>query len=60
MHLVDILIGLIIFGYAGYSLVRFTKKAKKGKCATCEVEPTCKTACDDVNWDHVIAEALKK
>ncbi|HAL00611.1 MULTISPECIES: FeoB-associated Cys-rich membrane protein [Exiguobacterium] len=60
MHFIDILIGLIVFGYAGFSLVRFTKKAKKGKCATCEVEPTCETACDEVNWDRVIAEALKK
>ncbi len=29
MHMIDILIELLIFGYAGFSLFRFTKKRKK-------------------------------
>ncbi|WP_114570389.1 FeoB-associated Cys-rich membrane protein [Exiguobacterium flavidum] len=60
MHLIDVILGALIFGYGGYSLYRYMNKAKKGKCATCEIEPTCKTACEDVNWDKVIQEALKK
>ncbi|TCI76535.1 FeoB-associated Cys-rich membrane protein [Exiguobacterium sp. SH0S1] len=58
MFLFDLLIGLAVFGYAAYSLYRYTRKAKAGKCATCEIAPTCTTSCDAADWDQIIAEAL--
>ncbi|TLS36930.1 FeoB-associated Cys-rich membrane protein [Pseudalkalibacillus caeni] len=46
--LVNILIGVLIFGYAGWTLFRFVKKSRKGKCAACELNKSCTTACDDL------------
>lgn len=59
MSLFDLLVGLTIFGYASYTLYRFTRKAKSGKCATCEIEPTCTTKCDASDWNAVIKQALQ-
>jgi hypothetical protein len=41
----DIIIGGVIFGYAGWSLFRFINKSKKGKCAACELRKSCKSQC---------------
>jgi hypothetical protein len=41
----NIVIGLAIFGYAAYALVKFINKSKKGKCAACEQNKVCKTDC---------------
>ncbi|MGA9467412.1 MAG: FeoB-associated Cys-rich membrane protein [Exiguobacterium marinum] len=60
MPFFDLLIGSVVFGYAAFSLYRYTQKAKGGKCATCEIERTCTTACDAADWDKIIAEALQK
>jgi positive regulator of sigma E activity len=46
--IVNIVIGAGIFGYAGWSLFRFVKKSKQGKCASCEMRKGCETACNDV------------
>lgn len=35
--IVNILIGGLIFGYAGIILLKFFNKAKKGKCASCDI-----------------------
>lgn len=37
----DILIGVAIFGYAIWTLVRLIHKSKKGKCAACELKKIC-------------------
>lgn len=42
---VNIIIGVIIFGYAGYALFKFIKKSKQGKCASCAVKNSCNTSC---------------
>ncbi|MFY4774082.1 FeoB-associated Cys-rich membrane protein [Metabacillus sp. RGM 3146] len=39
--LINILIGLLIFGYAGYTIFRHVQKSKKGKCAACELNKSC-------------------
>ncbi|NMD72020.1 FeoB-associated Cys-rich membrane protein [Bacillus sp. DNRA2] len=39
--LVNLLIGGAIFGYAAWALVRFIKKSKQGKCATCHAQKSC-------------------
>lgn len=39
--LINILIGSIIFGYAGITLYRSIKKQKKGKCASCSLQKSC-------------------
>ncbi|WP_460012359.1 FeoB-associated Cys-rich membrane protein [Lysinibacillus sp. CTST325] len=39
--LINILIGCIIFGYAGIALYKSIKKQKKGKCASCSLQKSC-------------------
>ena len=39
--MINWIIGAAIFGYAGWSLVRFINRAKAGKCAGCHVEKSC-------------------
>ncbi|HJV31039.1 MAG TPA: FeoB-associated Cys-rich membrane protein [Bacillales bacterium] len=41
----SIVIGIAIFGYASWALLRFIKKSKKGKCAACEFNKSCKSQC---------------
>ncbi len=41
--LINILIGCIIFGYAGITLYKSIKKQKKGKCAACSLQKSCST-----------------
>lgn len=41
----SIIIGILIFGYAGWALYRSIKKSRKGKCASCELSKTCQTDC---------------
>lgn len=42
----SILIGACIFGYAGFALVKFINKSKKGKCAACDYKKSCKSECE--------------
>ncbi|TXL65117.1 FeoB-associated Cys-rich membrane protein [Cerasibacillus terrae] len=49
--LINILLGVLIFGYAGWTLFRFVQKSKKGKCATCELKSVCNTPCDSEKTD---------
>ncbi|SDN35673.1 radical SAM additional 4Fe4S-binding SPASM domain-containing protein [Fictibacillus solisalsi] len=46
--LLSILLGILIFGYAGFTIFRFVKKSKQGKCATCSMKKGCQSACSDV------------
>ncbi|HJV46231.1 MAG TPA: FeoB-associated Cys-rich membrane protein [Bacillota bacterium] len=39
----NLLLGTAIFGYAGWSLYRFIKKSRDGKCAHCSVKDSCHT-----------------
>lgn len=41
--IVNIVIGAVIFGYAGYTLVNFVKRSKKGKCAACSLNTSCQS-----------------
>lgn len=41
----SIVIGVAIFGYAAFALVKFINKSKKGKCAACELQKSCKSDC---------------
>ena len=43
--IVSVILGALIFGYAAYTLVRFVKKSKMGKCATCSLSQSCSTSC---------------
>lgn len=38
---ISILLGILIFGYAGWMLIRFIKASRKGKCATCAIKEAC-------------------
>ncbi|WP_426606445.1 FeoB-associated Cys-rich membrane protein [Bacillus licheniformis] len=46
--LFNITIGALIFSYAAWTLIKFVKRSRKGKCAACELNRTCQLACDDV------------
>jgi radical SAM protein with 4Fe4S-binding SPASM domain len=41
----NIVIGGVIFGYAGWMLVRHIKKSSKGKCASCSLADNCQGSC---------------
>lgn len=41
----SIVIGVAIFGYAAWALVKFINKSKKGKCAACEMKNSCSSEC---------------
>ncbi|MDQ0198078.1 FeoB-associated Cys-rich membrane protein [Neobacillus ginsengisoli] len=41
----SIVIGVAIFGYAAWALVKFINKSKKGKCAACELKNSCSSEC---------------
>lgn len=43
----DILIGTIVFAYAGYALYRGLRKSKKGACAACSQRKSCSAVCSD-------------
>ncbi|MFD0829031.1 FeoB-associated Cys-rich membrane protein [Neobacillus sp. M.A.Huq-85] len=41
----SIVIGVAIFGYASWALVKFINKSKKGKCAVCDLRKSCSSGC---------------
>jgi hypothetical protein len=49
--LVNILLGLLIFGYAAFTLLRFVKRSKLGKCQACSMKKTCSSPCADIKTD---------
>lgn len=44
--MINIVLGALIFGYAGYSLTKFVKKSKQGKCAACAINKSCASSCE--------------
>lgn len=59
--MINWLIGTIVIAYALYTLVRHVHTTRQeGACASCEVRQTCQKACEAVDWDERIREALKK
>ncbi|MFT8320725.1 MAG: FeoB-associated Cys-rich membrane protein [Bacillus sp. (in: firmicutes)] len=48
---INVLIGGLIFLYAGFALYRFVQKSKQGKCASCSISKSCeaKSCCSGVN-----------
>ncbi|MGG0656664.1 FeoB-associated Cys-rich membrane protein [Rummeliibacillus pycnus] len=42
----SIIIGIVIFGYAGWTIYRHVQKSKEGKCAACELKKNCQSGCD--------------
>ncbi|WP_077701899.1 FeoB-associated Cys-rich membrane protein [Virgibacillus dokdonensis] len=45
--IVNIFLGLIIFGYAGWMMFRHIKKSKQGKCAACPLNKSCSGSCSE-------------
>ncbi|WP_059172884.1 FeoB-associated Cys-rich membrane protein [Bacillus sp. FJAT-27445] len=43
--IINVLLGGAIFGYAGWALVRFINRSKKGKCAACAIQESCEGGC---------------
>ncbi|MDR4945824.1 FeoB-associated Cys-rich membrane protein [Neobacillus cucumis] len=41
----SIVIGVAIFGYAAWALVKFINRSKKGKCAACDLKNSCSSQC---------------
>ncbi|WP_379966879.1 FeoB-associated Cys-rich membrane protein [Ectobacillus sp. sgz5001026] len=46
--MINYVLGALIFSYAGLSLFKFMKKSKKGKCATCELNKSCRSNCHEM------------
>ncbi|TJY39617.1 FeoB-associated Cys-rich membrane protein [Cohnella pontilimi] len=44
----SIIAGAGIFGYAGWTLTRYFKKTRQGKCAACSLQASCQTSCSQV------------
>lgn len=46
----SIIIGIAIFGYAGWTTYQHIQKSKEGKCAACELKSNCNCNCqiDDI------------
>ncbi|WP_077298586.1 FeoB-associated Cys-rich membrane protein [Virgibacillus pantothenticus] len=47
--IVNILLGLVIFGYAGWMMVRHIRKSKQGKCAACALKKSCSSSCSETD-----------
>ncbi|GIN62812.1 hydrolase [Robertmurraya siralis] len=49
--MVNFIIGGFIFGYAFWALWKFINRAKRGKCASCEIKETCssESCCEGTN-----------
>lgn len=39
--LISVILGILIFGYAAWSICNFVKKSRQGKCAACSLKKTC-------------------
>ncbi|USG64352.1 FeoB-associated Cys-rich membrane protein [Brevibacillus ruminantium] len=44
---ISILIGVLIFAYAAFTLFRFVKRSKMGKCAGCSLNKSCSSSCSE-------------
>ncbi|MED3790832.1 FeoB-associated Cys-rich membrane protein [Niallia alba] len=44
--IISILLGFMIFSYAGYGLYRHIQQSKKGKCAACSLKQACDQKCE--------------
>ncbi|MGC4377936.1 FeoB-associated Cys-rich membrane protein [Fictibacillus sp. Mic-4] len=50
---ISVVIGVLIFAYAGFTLYRFVKRSKMGKCAGCSLNKSCTTACSEVKEETI-------
>ncbi|TGA96177.1 FeoB-associated Cys-rich membrane protein [Sporolactobacillus shoreae] len=39
--IVSTVLGLLIFGYAAWMMVKFFQTSRKGKCAACAIKESC-------------------
>lgn len=46
----SVIIGVLIFSYAGYHIYRFVQKtSKEGACGTCSLKKSCQGGCSTVS-----------
>ncbi len=51
--MVNIFLGILIFGYAGWMLLRFVQKSKKGACASCPTNSSCsRKVCNEIDEER--------
>ncbi|WP_445486532.1 FeoB-associated Cys-rich membrane protein [Niallia sp. 03133] len=56
---VNIVIGGLIFLYAGYTLYRFVQKSKEGKCSSCSISKSCEAkSCCSINEKNRLSNNL--
>ncbi|PLT31139.1 FeoB-associated Cys-rich membrane protein [Peribacillus deserti] len=58
--IINLLIGAIIFGYAGFTLYKHVVKSRQGKCAACSLSKNCKSACSAVQGEPNMWAANKE
>lgn len=51
--LINIILFVLIFGYAIYTLYKFFKKSKEGKCNSCNVKQDCGCELHQIDFDHL-------
>ncbi|MFC5402677.1 FeoB-associated Cys-rich membrane protein [Cohnella soli] len=44
----SIIVGIAIFGYAGWTLTRYVRKTRQGKCAACSLQSSCQSPCSSI------------
>ncbi|OZI12678.1 FeoB-associated Cys-rich membrane protein [Bacillaceae bacterium SAS-127] len=44
--MINYIIGALIFGYAAWTILKYVKRSKQGKCAACDLKKSCETTCD--------------
>ncbi|MBM7645137.1 radical SAM protein with 4Fe4S-binding SPASM domain [Scopulibacillus daqui] len=50
--MISIIIGVLIFGYAALTLIRFVKKSRQGQCASCSMKKSCQSGCSSVSKEE--------
>ncbi|MFC7394475.1 FeoB-associated Cys-rich membrane protein [Scopulibacillus cellulosilyticus] len=49
---ISIIIGVVIFGYAVWTITRFIKKSRQGQCAACSMKKSCQSGCSTVTAEE--------
>lgn len=48
----SIILSVLVFGYAGYTLYRHARKSKEGACSGCSQNKSCSMSCCPPEMDN--------
>jgi radical SAM protein with 4Fe4S-binding SPASM domain len=52
--ILNLLLGALIFGYAAFTLFRFVKKSRQGKCSACSMKDSCSSICSQAEMESLL------